>query len=146
MLVSFDGEPWSDWDAWIGHFESVAQVNGWDDPSKLLCLQVRLTEKAQTAWNQLSGEDKQESCRAKAVLWNHCELYSGRDLYAAKLQVKCSRQGETWGGLPNHLRLLANKAFADLQSAAKEQMSMDWFLSLIEDPEAALCIKNGLKI
>ena len=50
---SFNGES-ADWDAWMGHFESVAQVNGWDDAAKLLWLQVRLTGKAQTAWNRLT--------------------------------------------------------------------------------------------
>jgi len=33
------------WDQWIAHFDSVAKINGWDDATKLLWLQVRLTER-----------------------------------------------------------------------------------------------------
>ena len=31
------------WDDWIDHFESIAEVNTWDDAAKLLWLRVRLT-------------------------------------------------------------------------------------------------------
>ena len=37
---AFTGEPTSNWDDWIGHFESVARVNGWDEPTRLLWLEV----------------------------------------------------------------------------------------------------------
>ena len=43
----YNGEASSRWDQWIVHFDSVAQINGWDDPTRLLWLQVRLTGKAQ---------------------------------------------------------------------------------------------------
>ena len=41
------------WTEWVEHFEAAALVNGWDDPTKLLWLPVRLTGKAQTAWRRL---------------------------------------------------------------------------------------------
>ena len=87
---SFNGDS-ADWDAWIGHFESMVWVNDWDDPAKLLWLQVRLTGKAQTAWNRLRDEDKQDYARAKLALRNRFESDSRRDLYAAEFQVRCCR-------------------------------------------------------
>jgi len=53
--------------------------------------------------------------------------------------VKCCQQGETLGGLADNLRLLVDKAFPDLDSRAKE---LDQFLSLIEDLDATLCIRQ----
>ena len=47
----FSGE--SNWDAWIGHFEDVAAVNGWEEQDKLLWLRVRLTGRARTAFQRL---------------------------------------------------------------------------------------------
>jgi len=33
---TFSGEPAESWDNWLGHFESVARVNGWDENTCLL--------------------------------------------------------------------------------------------------------------
>eukprot|EP00731_Ephydatia_muelleri_P019435 Em0012g260a len=43
------------WTYWVEHFEAAALVNGWDEPTKLLWLPVRLTGKAQPlggGWRQ----------------------------------------------------------------------------------------------
>ena len=118
----------------------MAWVNDWDDPAKLLWLQVRLTGKAQTAWNRLRDEDKQDYARGKLVLQHRFEPDSCRDLYAAEFQVRCHWQGEMWGCLADNLRRLADKGFLELDNRAKEQLSLDRFLSLIEDPDAALAV------
>jgi len=55
-------------DDWIGHFDSVAPINGWDAPTCLLWLEVRMTGKAQNAWKHLSQEAKGDNA-AKAALW-----------------------------------------------------------------------------
>ena len=63
-------EPFSgqgSWDQWITHFENVAAVNEWDDATKLLWLRVRLTNRAQTAYEKFpeaAKGDYQESKRA----------------------------------------------------------------------------------
>ena len=49
MPDAFNGEASTSWDEWIGHFESVAKVNGWDEATCLLWLKVRMTGKAQNA-------------------------------------------------------------------------------------------------
>ena len=133
---SFNGDS-ADWDTWIGHFDSVAQVNDWDDPGKLLWLQVCLTGKA---WNRLRDKDKEDYARAKMALWNRFEPDSHRDLYTAEFQMRCHRQREIWGCLADNLRQLADKGFLELDNRAKEQLRLDWFLSLIEDSDAALAV------
>ena len=48
---TFDGK--GDFDAWIHHFEDVADFNGWSDGDKLRWLKVRLTNKAHVALMRL---------------------------------------------------------------------------------------------
>ena len=48
------------WDDWLDHFESVAEVNKWDNAAKLLWIRVRMTGRAQTAFKQLSEETRSE--------------------------------------------------------------------------------------
>ena len=48
LLEPFSGE--GSLESWLYHFESVAEVNDWDDGKKLKWLKVQLTGKAQTAF------------------------------------------------------------------------------------------------
>ena len=62
----FSGE--GSWESWLYHFESVANVNDWDDEKKLKWLKVRLTGKAQTAFQRLPGEARGDYKEAKSGL------------------------------------------------------------------------------
>ena len=44
----FSGE--GSWESWLYHFENVVDMIDWDDGKKLKWLKVRLTGKAQTAF------------------------------------------------------------------------------------------------
>ena len=129
-------------DDWISHFESVACVNAWDVPSKLLWLEMRLTGKARKAWNRLSEESKGNYPLAKAALCNSYEPESRKDLYAVELQTRSKRREETWGELADNLRTLAERAFPDLDERAKENLSVDRFLSLLDHSEVALAVRQ----
>ena len=50
----FSGD--SDVNEWIGHFESVAVVNSWDDKSKLQWLRIRVAGKALTRLSEETYE------------------------------------------------------------------------------------------
>ena len=49
MPDTYKGELGTRWDQWIIHFDSVAQLNSWDKPTRLLWVQMTLTGKAQAA-------------------------------------------------------------------------------------------------
>jgi len=51
-------------------------------------------------------------------------------------------QGEAWEELGDTLRLLANKELPDLEDKAKEQLSLDTFLTLLDKPDLALAVKQ----
>ena len=84
---AFSGD--GSWNDWIGHFESVADGNGWDEASKLLWLRVQLTGQAQTAYKQLS-----ETTRA---MYEECKKVCGSDLNLPVSMIctsRSSRPGE----------------------------------------------------
>jgi len=55
---AFSGKATESWDNWLGHFDSVARVNGWDENTYLLWLEEQLTGNAHNAWRRLSYEPK----------------------------------------------------------------------------------------
>ena len=132
----FDGEA-CHWDDWISHFESVTRVNTWDAPSKVFGLEVRLIGKAHKAWNRLPKENKGSYPLAKAALCNRIEPESRKDLYAAEFQARSKRRDETWDDLADNLW-----TFRDLDERAKEMLSVDRFLSLLDRPEVSLAVRQ----
>lgn len=141
MPDTFDGEA-SHWDDWVSHFESVARVNTWDEQSKLLWLEVRLVGKARKAWNRLPEDSKGNYNLAKAALRKRFEPDSRKDLYAAEFQTRRKRRDETWGDLADNLRTLAERAFPELDERAKEKLSVDRFLSLLDRSDVALAVRQ----
>ena len=137
---AFNGE--LSWDQWIGHFESVAHVNGWDDEARLSWLEVRMTGKAQSAWRRISSEAKATYATAKEALKKRFEPECRRDLYVVEFQTRKRNNCEVWEELADALCLLADKAFPDLQDKAKEQLTLDRFLATLDKPELALAVKQ----
>ena len=84
----FDGASESRWEQWIYHFDNVATVNNWSDEDKLKWLKVRLTGRAQTAFQRLSAENQAEFQRAKDALKERFEPASRKHRYQAELQVR----------------------------------------------------------
>ena len=137
---AFNGE--LSWDEWIDHFESVARVNEWDDATRLLWLEVRMTGKAQSAWRRITYEAKSHYDTVKVALRKRFEPDSRRELYAVEFQTRRHNRGESWEELADTLRILADKAFPDLQDQAKEQLSLDRYLASLDKPELALAVKQ----
>ena len=82
-----------------------------------------MTGKAQSAWRHLTNEAKSHYDTAKAALRKRFEPDSRRELYAVEFQTRKRNRGEAWEELADTLRLLADRAFPDLQDQAKEQLS-----------------------
>ncbi len=69
------------WDNWIYHFESVAEVCGWDGANKLKWLRVRLTRRAGQVFRRLPDDARADYELAKAALKNRLEPESQKTLY-----------------------------------------------------------------
>ena len=92
---AFNGEASVSFDEWIGHFKSVAKVNGWDDATCLLWLEMKMTSKAQNAWRRLTQEARPQYATAKFAFRKRFKPDSRRELYAVEFQTRRRQQGES---------------------------------------------------
>ena len=112
---TFNGEA-GNWDEWIDHFESVAVVNGWEtDADKLKWLRVRLTGRALTAFKRIPEVTRNNYDDCKKALRKRYEPESKRELYMAEFQSRKRNKGEDWAMLGDELKILADKAYPDLE-------------------------------
>ena len=132
----------SEWDEWVTHFKNCAEVNNLDGDAKLKFLKVRLTGRAQTAFQRLPDDQKGTFDDAVAALTERFEPKSKRDLYVAELLTREKKLTESWGDLAEELRRIATKAYPDLGAAAAEQLALTHYLRCIHDVQLALPVKQ----
>ena len=84
------------WESWLYHFESIADVNDWDNGKKLKWLKVRLTGKAQTAFQRLPAEARGDYEEAKKALQERFEPKSRQSRYHAEFQT-CTKRNQSLG-------------------------------------------------
>ena len=122
----FSGESGiSRWDEWIEHFEDCAAVNKWDsDEEKLKWIRVRLTGKAHTAYRRLAQDARTKYGECKDALRRRFHPDSSRDLHMAELQVRKRQNDEDWASFGDALRVLADKAYPDLEEKARLRLKI----------------------
>ena len=58
------------------------------------------------------------------------------------MQVRKNKSGESWADLAEDLRLLADKAYPDLEDNDRERLALNAYLSQIENPPVAFGVKQ----
>ena len=137
---AFSGE--GSWDDWLDHFESVAEVNKWDNAAKLLWLRVRMTGRAQTAFKQLPEESRAEYPACIKGLRERFEPACKKELYLAEFQTRGKQKNETWAAFAEDLKTLTAKAFPTLQDDAREQLALTHYLGQLDNPQIAFNVKQ----
>lgn len=135
----FNGE--TKWEEWLYHFESVADVNEWDEAKKLK-LKTRLTGRAQTAFQRLPEETKAAYEGSKKALAERFEPKSRQGRYQAELQSRRKRKTEGWADLADDLSRLADKAYPELQAEARATLALNQYLQQIEHPQVAFSVRK----
>ena len=136
----FDGTgSWTDW--WF-HFENVATVNGWDDTQRLQWLRVRLTGRAQKALHRLPELVASSYGATRDALKARFEPESRHTWYQAEFQAQRKKGGEGWADFADDLRSLTDKAYPDLQEEAREQLSLNAYLSQLPQPQISFSVRQ----
>ena len=136
----FNGD--SSWGQWECHFKNVAEVNNWEDGDKLKWLKVRLTGRAQTAFQRLPEAVRASFKEATAALRQRFEPPSKKPLYQAELQQRRKKKTESWADFADDLRAISEKAYPELEDKAKETLALNAYLSQLSDPQIAFGVKQ----
>ena len=105
---------------------------------------MRLTGKAHNIWRRLNNEVKAEYSTDIAALRKHFEPDSRREVYMAEFHTRKRNPDKRWEELVDNIRLLADKAFLDLDEKAREQLSLNQYLTLLDKPDVALGVRQRL--
>ena len=136
----FSGE--TSWDEWSIHFENVTDVNGWDDEQKLKWLKVRLTGRAQKAFQRLPEASRATFDLAEAALKGRFEPESRKTRYQAEFQSRRKKTNEGWADFADDLQFLAEKAYPSLQHEARERLAINTYLQQLPQPQMAFSVKQ----
>ena len=117
----------------------MGTVNGWDDTAKLQWLHVRVTGKAHVALTRTRQETYEG---AKGVLRERFDPPSKRELYKFELQCRVKRKTESWGDFGDDLRVLADKAYPELQDEARESLALTRYLDQLKNPQVAFGVRQ----
>ena len=127
---------------WLQHFEGVAAINKWDDAAKLLWLRVRLIGTAQTAYGRLPTTARDSYAELTKALKDRFEPDAMKEMYVAEFHGRKKAKTEGWAEFADHLKLLADKAFPDLEDKAREYMSLTQFMGQLENPQVAFSVRQ----
>ena len=131
------------WDEWYDHFDSIATVCEWDDATKLSWLRVRLSGRAATTFRRLPEETWVNFMQVMKALWERFEPESKRELYMAELQTRMKKRNEDWAVYGEDLKQLADKAYPDLEDAARERFAMNHYLTQLTSPQVAFSVRQA---
>ena len=137
---TYSGE--TSWEDWAFHFENVAAVNEWTAEQKMQWLKVRLTGRAQRAFQHLAETSRGSYAEAVKALRERFEPKSRQSRYEAEFQTRRKRKSEGWADFAQDLKLLADKAFPDLQEAARTQLAINSYLQQLSHPQVAFGVKQ----
>eukprot|EP00731_Ephydatia_muelleri_P037793 Em0564g4a len=65
-----------------------------------------------------------------------------KELYVAELHTRAKRDDEDWASFGDALRVLSDRAYADLEERARERLALNQILSQIENPQVAFGVKQ----
>ena len=126
------------WKEWEYHFNNVAAVNDWDAENKLKWLKVRLTGRAQIAFQRLPEASRASFEAASKALQERFEPNTQKTRYQAELHARRKKKSESSADLADDLRLLADRAYSDLEDKARETLALNAYLAQIDDSHVNL--------
>ena len=118
----YSGEgPFEDW---INQFESIAEINCWDDKQKLRWLKVRLIRRALKAYKKFPVAARASFKKAIKALQEWFEPGSRRGLYLAEFQTRRKVKTESWPEFGEDLLALVDKVYPLLDDEVQQQLAL----------------------
>ena len=94
------------------------------------------------AFKKLPDDAKESFETAVTALGERFEPQSKRELYVAEFQTRRKRKTEGWADFGEDLRVLADRAFPQLNTEAKQLLALQQFMSQVDNPQVAFSVKQ----
>ena len=65
-----------------------------------------------------------------------------KEMYVAEFQVRKKARTRGWAEFANHLKLLADKAFPELENKAREYLALTQFTGQVDNPQVAFSVRQ----
>ena len=142
MPEVFDGRRDS-WRDYLEHFNSCSEVNGWTDKKKCEFFAVRLRGVAQQVDVDLPTHAKQDFYAITNAFSSHFEPEALSSVVRAQLRGRVRNSGESLSALGSSIRRDVNRAYSDLTTTAKEELSCDFFINALPEREFRVLVRQG---
>ena len=116
-----------DWEQYFSQFEDCAKLGKWTSQEKLLTLAACLRGQARAFYTTLTGHDKRSFEDLANALEQRFGAARQQTRYVSKFQTRLKLVGESIAAFGDDLRLLARKAYGNLQPAAQETLALQQF-------------------
>ena len=130
---TYDGR--SSWREHRRHFERVCRVNGWRGDLMLDVMWVHLTDAALTYVDNLADErtgSYDQLCQAMEERFGDGQR---KEAFKSELRSRKRREGEALPALAHAISLLVTRAYPDMASEGRDELSIEYFRDSLPDHE-----------
>lgn len=140
----FKGDVDEDWEEYLEHFESCADINGWDDPTKCKFVSVKLKGNAYKVYKELDTEVKSDWANLCSTLEKRFKTVTQTQHYKTKFLSTAKSRGESLLDLGNRIRSLGRKAYPNLEAKLRDELARDQFVRSLDNLEMTLKIRHQM--
>lgn len=116
-----------DWDQYFSYFEDCAELAQWSEKEKLLYLATSLKQQARLHYSSLPVQDKRSYKALVSKLEQRFGSKRQQTRWLSKMQNRTRVKNESIAVFGDELRLLACKAYANLDPEAQEMLALQHF-------------------
>lgn len=129
----YDGS--DDWEEYLTQFEILAEINKWNDVTKVLYLAGSLKGPARTILNELKATERRRFQSLVTALENRFGSVNRAEMYRAKLQSKMKSRDESIPELGQAIRKMTRQAYPNADSNLRDVLALDHFIDALPDPD-----------
>ena len=116
-----------DWEQYISHFEDCAELGQWSDREMFLTLAASLKGQARVFYTSLPLTEKRNYQQLTFALEQRFGSVRQQARWLSKFQARSKLVGESIATFGDDLRLLARKAYGNLEPEAQEMLALQQF-------------------
>ncbi|CAG2228678.1 unnamed protein product [Mytilus edulis] len=139
-LPSFTGK--EKWEVWINRFEAVANLQNWDNRTKLGELLTRLQgEAGDFVFDQLNSKTLKNYSKLATELKNRFGVFENKRAYKVQFNRRTQKPNEDTADYAAELKRIYDKAYSNRQAKIRQEDLLQRFLMGLSDTEARIYLE-----